>query len=118
MPPLIDLSSGIFICCKCGYASRSLLQHFEQGRYFLTCIPGIHCLLEQMGGDHDELGIDAAVLGMLGDLLDASGPELGLPISRSLVRAHGGELWVDSQRGEGSAFFFTLPVAPHRERTT
>ncbi|HEU0292016.1 MAG TPA: GAF domain-containing protein [Anaerolineales bacterium] len=45
------------------------------------------------------------------------GTGLGLPISRSLVRAHGGELWVDSQRGEGSAFFFTLPVTPHRERT-
>jgi signal transduction histidine kinase/uncharacterized protein YigA (DUF484 family) len=38
------------------------------------------------------------------------GTGLGLPISRSLVRAHGGELWVDSERGEGSAFFFTLPV--------
>src|SRR5215211_4201000 len=38
------------------------------------------------------------------------GTGLGLPISRSLVRAHGGELWVDSQNGEGSAFFFTLPV--------
>jgi signal transduction histidine kinase len=38
------------------------------------------------------------------------GTGLGLPISRSLVRAHGGELWVDSQHGEGSAFFFTLPV--------
>jgi K+-sensing histidine kinase KdpD len=38
------------------------------------------------------------------------GTGLGLPISRSLVRAHGGELWVESQHGEGSAFFFTLPV--------
>jgi signal transduction histidine kinase len=42
------------------------------------------------------------------------GTGLGLPISRSLVRAHGGELWVESQRGEGSAFFFTLPVARRR----
>jgi signal transduction histidine kinase len=38
------------------------------------------------------------------------GTGLGLPISRSLVRAHGGELWVDSEPGKGSAFFFTLPV--------
>jgi signal transduction histidine kinase len=38
------------------------------------------------------------------------GTGLGLPISRSFVQAHGGELWVDSVRGEGSAFFFTLPV--------
>jgi signal transduction histidine kinase len=38
------------------------------------------------------------------------GTGLGLPISRSLVRAHGGELWAESEGGEGSAFFFTLPV--------
>jgi signal transduction histidine kinase len=38
------------------------------------------------------------------------GTGLGLPISRSLIQAHGGKLWVDSERGEGSAFFFTLPV--------
>jgi signal transduction histidine kinase len=42
------------------------------------------------------------------------GTGLGLPISRSLARAHGGELWVDSNRGEGSAFFFTLPIAGMR----
>jgi len=38
------------------------------------------------------------------------GTGLGLPISRSLIRAHGGKLWVESEGGEGSAFFFTLPV--------
>ncbi len=38
------------------------------------------------------------------------GTGLGLPISRSLIRAHGGDLWVESESGEGSAFFFTLPV--------
>jgi signal transduction histidine kinase len=43
------------------------------------------------------------------------GTGLGLPISRSLVRAHAGELWVDSQSGEGSAFFFTLPVDRERK---
>jgi signal transduction histidine kinase len=41
---------------------------------------------------------------------EVQGTGLGLPISRSLVRAHGGELWVDSQPGEGSIFYFTLPV--------
>ena len=38
------------------------------------------------------------------------GTGLGLPISRSLVRAHGGELWLESEEGNGSCFFFTLPV--------
>ncbi|MEO8393622.1 MAG: HAMP domain-containing sensor histidine kinase, partial [Chloroflexota bacterium] len=40
----------------------------------------------------------------------ASGTGLGLPISKRLVEAHGGRLWVESQAGEGAAFYFTLPV--------
>jgi K+-sensing histidine kinase KdpD len=38
------------------------------------------------------------------------GTGLGLPISRSLVWAHGGEVWVESEPGEGASFFFTLPT--------
>jgi signal transduction histidine kinase len=39
----------------------------------------------------------------------AQGTGLGLPISRSLVQAHGGDLWIESKMGEGTTFFFTLP---------
>lgn len=38
------------------------------------------------------------------------GTGLGLPISRSLVQAHGGDLWVESEIGEGATFIFTLPI--------
>ncbi|MGM0531015.1 MAG: PAS domain S-box protein [Bacteroidota bacterium] len=37
------------------------------------------------------------------------GTGLGLTISKNLVELMGGEMWVDSKEGEGSAFFFTLP---------
>ncbi|EDX85633.1 ATPase, histidine kinase-, DNA gyrase B-, and HSP90-like domain protein [Synechococcus sp. PCC 7335] len=35
---------------------------------------------------------------------------LGLALCQQVVRAHYGEIWVDSKQGEGSCFHFTLPV--------
>ncbi len=43
------------------------------------------------------------------------GPEgmgLGLAICRRLIHAHGGKIWVESERGAGSKFCFFLPLTP------
>lgn len=40
----------------------------------------------------------------------SQGAQLGLFITKSLVTLHGGEMWVESQLGVGTQFFFTLPI--------
>jgi PAS domain S-box-containing protein len=40
------------------------------------------------------------------------GTGLGLSICRSIVQQHNGRLWVESVLGNGSSFYFTLPIFP------
>jgi PAS domain S-box-containing protein len=41
-----------------------------------------------------------------------SGLGLGLFISHNIVHRHGGRMWVQSAEGQGSTFYFSLPISP------
>ena len=45
------------------------------------------------------------------DSREMGGTGLGLAIARAIVKQHGGSLWVESEVGQGSTFYFSLPLA-------
>jgi C4-dicarboxylate-specific signal transduction histidine kinase len=62
---------------------------------------------------HDSgIGVDAEGMARLFEpffTTRSQGIGMGLPISRSIIEAHGGRLWAESTENQGSVFQFTLP---------
>src|SRR5882724_4876454 len=60
------------------------------------------------------VGLDAAKMDRLFEGFYTTKPHgmgMGLAISRSIIQAHGGRLWAESNQGPGATFSFSLPAA-------
>jgi len=72
---------------------------------------GIGIAQQDLGSVFEKFG---QVDGALNRVHEGTG--LGVPLSKLLVELHGGELWLDSQVGKGTTFYFRLPFLPGSQR--
>lgn len=62
-------------------------------------VPKLFQKFQQVGGPSQHIG----------------GTGLGLSICKQIIAKHGGQIWVESQFGRGSAFYFTIPTGEYNE---
>lgn len=105
---------------------RQLIQNLLSNaiKYCQADIPRVHIGASQGNGvwtisiQDNGIGIDPqfsdrifVIFQRLHNRDEYSGTGIGLAICKKIVERHGGQIWVDSQAGQGSTFSFTLPIS-------
>jgi PAS domain S-box-containing protein len=84
-------------------------QHSEKSRSYLlfaVCDEGRGIPADNLESIFDRFHqVDAS------DSREKGGTGLGLAICRSIIQQHGGAIWAESTAGQGSTFYFTVPLA-------
>ena len=120
-----EIPSSLAVQADCGYLEQILINLLENsikytpegGKVIISAIEkdskDIQFSIEDNG-----IGIPKEDLSRIferfyrvdkGRSKELGGTGLGLSIVKHLVQAHGGKVWVESQPGKGSTFYFTLP---------
>lgn len=123
----IELPEGIMILADSGQMSRVLRNIFHNAVKFTPENGSIVVRVDPPSNDEDMVtfSIKDSGTGILPEnltriferffqenLARTDGTGLGLAIARHIVRAHGGQIWVESVTGQGATFFFTVsPVS-------
>ena len=85
----------------------------ERRKSTRTGVPGARVCVADTGpgiaGEH-HLEVFDAFVRLPADQESEGSVGLGLHIARQLIQAHGGKIWVESESGYGSKFYFLIPI--------